>query len=297
MGRSYSIDELRKVKGIGRKTIERIIDKFDDSEYVSKYEPDIRVDPDTLVHGDMLEVMNGVPDESVDLILTDLPYGTTMNPWDEIIDYDKLWKQYNRVIKPNGAILLFGSEPFSTKLRMSNFDDYRYDWVWVKERGTGFANSGKQPLRKYENISVFYKTQPYYDSQGEEYDKPITHVLPINKSDSNYITNTNLTEDGERMYKTYTHRTKHNVLKFNRDFGYHTTQKPTDLLEYLIETYTRKGDLVLDSTMGSGSTGVACVNTDRKFIGIEMDPDYFAIAQERVGLNTVDDGDINEEDE
>ena len=276
MDKSYTIDQLRSVKGIGSKTIERIISQFDESEYVSKYDDSIHIEPNSLIHGDMLEVMNGIPDKSVDMILTDLPYGTTACSWDTIIPFDKLWKQYNRVIKDNGAIVLTGNEPFSSHLRMSNIEDYRYDWKWDKVRGSNFATVGIRPFNSFEDIMVFYKKQPTYNPQmwfSSSYKQKQGYVgdskqTGLNRSDV-------FTESNGERYPL-------SIIRVSKETGLHPTQKPVELLEYLINTYTNEGQLVLDNTMGSGSTVVASVNTNRKFIGIELDKDYFNIAKERV---------------
>lgn len=177
------------------------------------------------------------------------------------------------------------SQPFTTTLINSNIKLFKYCWYWEKDKGTGFAFSGKQPLRKIEEICVFYKKQPNYDSQGEKLDKPYKHTLPIKKSESGGITSNNLNPDGSRKYVWYTHKKKHNLLYFSRDNankGVHPTQKPVALFEYLIKTYTNEGETVLDNCMGSGTTGVACVNTGRNFIGYELDDEYFEIAKERI---------------
>lgn len=227
--------------------------------------------------------MQNIPDKSIDMILCDLPYGTTKCKWDVIIPFNELWEQYNRIIKDNGAILLFGTEPFSSKLRLSNEKMYRYDWYWEKDKGTNFGSSRKQPLKKIETISVFYKKQPFYDYKGKKLDKPYKHTLPKNKSEvyGGFSTFNN----EEREYVIYTHETKKNTIYFARDNGnkgLHSTQKPVALLEYLIKTYTLENEIVLDNCMGSGSTGVACVNTNRKFIGIELEDNYFEIARKRI---------------
>lgn len=238
-----------------------------------------------LMQGDCLELMKTIPDGSVDLILTDPPYGTTACKWDSVIPFEPMWEQLKRIIKPNGAIVLFGSEPFSSALRMSNIKQYKYDWVWEKERGTGFARAKKQPLRKHEGILVFYSKQPFYDSMGELLDKPYRHALPISKSKSDGVSGSGYDSNGSRIYHTYTHSSKHTILRFPRDatrLSLHPTQKPVALLEYLIKTYTQENETVLDFTMGSGSTGVACKNTNRSFIGIELDRDYFEIARGRI---------------
>lgn len=219
------------------------------------------------------------------MILCDLPYGTTACKWDSVIPFEPLWEQYNRIVKDNGVVVLFGQEPFATYLRISNIKNYKYDWVWIKERPTGFNYAKYQPLRLNENIMVFYKKTPYYDCVGEKLLKPYKHNMPIFKSLSANMTSSGLDENGNRVYREYTHTCKKNVLYFNRVSNrktVHPTQKPVDLLEYLIKTYTKENELVLDNCMGSGSTGVACVNTNRNFIGIELDEKYFNIAKERI---------------
>ena len=239
----------------------------------------------TLWQGDCLEMMKDIPDKSVDMILADLPYGTTACKWDTIIPLEPLWEQYERIIKDNGAIVLTASQPFTTTLINSNIRLFKYCWYWEKDKGTGFAFSGKQPLRKIEDICVFYKKQPNYDSQGEELDKPYKHTLPIKKSNSSVVSSNNLNSDGSRKYVWYTHSKKHNLLYFPRDNankGIHPTQKPTALMEYLVKTYTNEGETVLDNCMGSGTTGVACKNLNRKFIGVELDENYFEIAKNRI---------------
>jgi len=230
-----------------------------------------------LIHGDCLEKMKDIPDKSIDMILCDLPYGTTACKWDVVIPFEPLWKEYKRIIKDRGCIALFGSEPFSSYLRMSNIKDYKYDWIWEKEQGTNFALSKKQPLRKHEIISIFYKEQPYYNSISDKYEKPLKVKRGDNtkslssKNDSEYL-----------KESTYLYKTKHSIIKITRDSGIHPTQKPVALLEYLIKTYTLEGETVLDNCMGSGSTGVACINTNRNFIGIEKDAEYFKIAKKRI---------------
>lgn len=236
-----------------------------------------------LLQGDCLELMKNIEDKSIDMILCDLPYGTTKCKWDSIIPFNELWEQYNKIIKDNGAILLFGAEPFSSKLRLSNEKMYRYDWYWEKDKGTNFGSSRKQPLKKVETISVFYKKQPFYDCRGKKLDKPYKRTLPKNKSEVYGSFSTFSNE--EREYVVYTHETKKNIIYFARDNGNrgsHPTQKPIKLLEYLIKTYTNEGETVLDNCMGSGSTGIACINTNRKFIGIELDENYFNIANDRI---------------
>jgi site-specific DNA-methyltransferase (adenine-specific) len=240
-----------------------------------------------LLHGDCLDLMKQIPSGSIDAIITDPPYGTTACKWDLVIPFDLMWEQINRIIKPNGAIVLFGSEPFSSALRMSNIKNYKYDWIWEKDKGANFAVSRKQPLKKHEIISVFYSKQPYYDYKDALLKKPITRVLSKSKADAVSLDGTkNYEENGERKKVTYTHSTKKSTLYFKRDNqfekSYHPTQKPIKLLEYLIKTYTNENETVLDFTMGSGSTGVAAKNLNRNFIGIEKDDNYFEIAKKRI---------------
>lgn len=236
-----------------------------------------------LLQGDCLELMKKIPEKSIDLVITDLPYGTTRCSWDIVIPFESVWGGVNRIVKENTAILLFGQEPFSTLLRMSNLKNYRYDLIWKKERGTNFASSHTMPLRITENISVFYKKLPKYHYEGEKLEKPTIHTLPIVKSESNFISSKNVDDDGNRIYKFYEYATKTNFLEFSRDSEkFHPTQKPVELLKYLIETYSDEGDTVLDITMGSGTTGVACKLTNRNFIGIELDEKYFDIAKQRI---------------
>ena len=228
-----------------------------------------------LYKGDCLEIMKDIPDKSVDMILCDLPYGTTQNKWDSIIPLDKLWEQYNRIIKDNGAIALFAQTPFDKVLGVSNLKMLKYEWIWEKEQGTGFLNAKKMPLKNHENILIFYKKLPIYNPQMGK-GKPYT--LERNTYTVNYGKQVDMvrTENtGERYPLT--------ILKFKRDKEkLHPTQKPVALLEYLIKTYTNEGEIVLDNCMGSGSTGVACLNTDRRFIGIEKDDRYFEIACNRI---------------
>ena len=230
-----------------------------------------------LMQGDCLERMKEIPDGSVDMVLTDPPYGTTACKWDTVIDLPLMWEQLKRVIKPNGAIVLFGSEPFSSILRCSNIKDYKYDWVWQKQQGTGHLNSKVQPLRCTENLSVFYKKQCKYIPQMDGSEKRT--VKRNGKKSSNEIYGSHI-EVKESHYKG---RFPVNLIKEKTPKnGLHPTQKPVALMEYLIRTYTNEGETVLDFTMGSGTTGVAAKNTGRKFIGIELDKEYFKIAARRI---------------
>ena len=240
-----------------------------------------------LLKGDCLVEMDKIPDGSVDLILTDPPYGTTACKWDSVIPFEPMWEQLNRIIKTNGAIVLFGSEPFSSALRMSNTKNYKYDWVWEKESARNFVLARYQPLRIHENIIIFgeFKTS-YTKKHKKNYNPQMTKGKPYTciagKEKFNLLNKSNVTEKG---YETVNNGTRFpkSIIKFNRDKNkQHPTQKPVALMEYLIKTYTNEGETILDFTMGSGTTGVACVNTNRKFIGIEMDDKYFEIAKKRI---------------
>ena len=227
--------------------------------------------------GDCLELLKDIPDGSIDLVLTDPPYGTTACKWDSVIDFDLMWAELNRIIKPNGAIVLFGSEPFSSLLRVSNLKTYKYDWIWDKKKAGNFRAVKSMPLMNYEKISVFNHSKGNYNPQMTEgklrkkggYYSP--HEQPLNAGTK------------EKTNNLYYPK---GILEFSKagnvDAGLHPTQKPVALLEYLIKTYTDENETVLDFTMGSGSTGVACVNTNRSFIGFELDETYFKIAQERL---------------
>lgn len=233
--------------------------------------------------GDCIEVMRDMGDSSVDMILCDLPYGTTKCSWDVVIPFDKLWEQYNRIIKGNGVIALFGQEPFSSFLRCSNIADYKYDIYWEKERITNIMQVKKRVGKNVETISIFYKNQPTYNHQMVKYDGPKrTNKVKNGKlgklvDDNNDKKVTEYNDNGLR-YPTQVWKYKRDILTSNL----HPTQKPVLLLEDLIKTFSNENDLILDNCMGSGSTGVACLKTNRKFIGIEIDEKYFNIAKERI---------------
>ena len=239
-----------------------------------------------LYQGDCIELMKDIPDGSVDLVLTDPPYGTTACKWDSVIPFEPMWEQLNRIIKPNGAICLFGSEPFSSALRMSNIKNFKYDWIWNKKKGGNPLLSKIQPIKITENISVFGKNKVNYYPIMTERDKPKNRGKNTGKKSE--TTNNAWVEN-----KTYTHLYPKNIIEFSnasQKGKLHPTQKPVPLLEYLIRTYTNEGETVLDFTMGSGSTGVACVNTNRNFIGIELDENYFKIAENRIKQAIIDKG-------
>lgn len=241
-----------------------------------------------LHHGDCLAVMASIPDKSIDMVLCDPPYNTTSNKWDRLIPFDAMWAELKRIIKPNKAILLFSSEPFATRLKMSNIDDYKYDWYWVKNNVTGFVHAKNMPLKNIELINVFStgainhegvsKKRMPYNPQG---------LLPVN-----VVRKNSKNKSGGLMSKRPSHKAEYEqnftnyprmTLEFNKDpVSLHPTQKPVALLEYLIKTYTSEGETVLDFTMGSGSTGIACLNTNRQFTGIELDKHYFDVATKRI---------------
>lgn len=234
-----------------------------------------------LLQGDCMKLMRYIPSGSIDLILCDPPYGTTDCKWDSILPLEEMWTEYRRILKPNGAAVLFSAQPFTTQLIQSNRKDFRYTWYWVKNQATGFAFARYQPMRKVEDICVFYRNRPTYNPQGLQ---PVKNPKPKRKQkvkeDSIYKMSTLQNEFTSR----FTNYPK-NVLQFNTERGMHPTQKPVPLLEYLVRTYTNPGDTILDNCMGSGSTGVAVkrVGGDRKFIGIEQNEVYFDIAQKRIG--------------
>jgi site-specific DNA-methyltransferase (adenine-specific) len=233
-----------------------------------------------LRQGDCLEIMKDIPDGSIDMVLADLPYGTTACKWDSVIPFDKLWSEYERVIKDNGAIVLFGREPFSSFLRISNVKIYRYDWIWEKSKATNFLFAKQMPLITHEDIMVFYKNKPTYNPQktkGKPYNKGTekrTEIEAVGK-----IGNGNLVENKSGLRNP---RSIQYFVTAEREGQLHPTQKPVELMGYLIKTYTNEGDLVLDNVMGSGTTAIACLNTNRNCIGIELDEEYFSIAQKRV---------------
>jgi len=225
--------------------------------------------------GDCLDVMQGIPDGSVDMVCTDPPYGTTNCKWDSVIPFEPMWAQLKRIVKPNGAIVLTASQPFTSALVMSNVGMFRYDLKWIKTQATGFYNANRMPLRAHEDILVFYRSLPSYNPQktdGEPYVQKRGSASNVYQGKDLSVT---VNETGMR------HPLSWQVFQRDAD-KVHPTQKPVALMEYLIRTYTNAGETVLDFTMGSGTTGVAAANTGRRFIGIERDPDYFTIASARV---------------
>jgi len=240
----------------------------------------------TLLHGDCMKLMFDLPDNSVDMVLADPPYGTTACKWDSVIPFELMWEQLNRVIKPNGAIVLFGSEPFSSALRMSNIKNYKYDWIWEKHKPSNFMLANKRPMEYHELISVFYIKQPTYNKQLEEREGSgnARYKYKVNNSNRK-IQGTNKIYSGNKTEYNKNLKNPKSIKFFSSGRAQdllHPTQKPVALMEYLIKTYTNENELVLDFTMGSGTTGVAAKNLNREFIGIELDEDYFKIATDRI---------------
>ena len=233
------------------------------------------------MNGDCLTLMTAIPDKSVDMILCDLPYQRTQNKWDTIIPYDKMWEQYNRIIKDNGCIALFCDGLFMAELMLSNKKMWRYNLVWDKVLPSGFLNANRQPMRSHEEIAIFYKKQPTYNPQMTEGQQNHSKGKPKEFENNNY---------GEHKWidnNVILGNMKHpksivSISKPHPSTMIHPTQKPVELLEWLIKTYTNEGDVVLDNCMGSGSTGVACVNTNRDFYGIELENTYYHLAAHRI---------------
>ena len=231
-----------------------------------------------LIKGECIEQMKLIPSGSIDAIITDPPYGTTACKWDSVIPFDAMWEQLNRIIKPNGAIVLFSAQPFSSALVMSNPKMFRYEWIWEKSKASNYLNAKKQPLRASENITVFYKKPPTYNPQ-------MTKGEPYNKGKAKRETDVYGSQTAVEVKSEDGLRYPRNVIKFRTaesEGKLHPTQKPVALMEYLIKTYTNENETVLDFAMGSGSTGAAAKNLNRDFIGIELDDKYFEIAENRI---------------
>ena len=227
--------------------------------------------------GDCLDILPTLPDDSIDIVMVDLPYGTTACKWDSIIPLDFLWEQYNRICKKNAAMLFTSAQPFTTTLASSNINNFRYEWIWEKPQGTNPMNAKVMPLKSHENILVFYRSKPTYNPQmwySTPYSGFSSDVSKIGEVYGSQKSKHRDNPEGSRYPKT--------ILKYKQEKGLHPTQKPVGLMEYLIKTYTNEGDSVLDNTMGSGTTGVACINCNRNFTGIESDKKYFDIAKERI---------------
>lgn len=249
-----------------------------------------------LILGDCLEKMKEIPDKSIDMVLCDLPYGTTACKWDVLIPFEPLWEQYNRIIKDHGPVVLFGTEPFSSYLRISNMGQYRYDWYWEKDKAANWMFGNRMPLKVFETVSVFYVSQPTYNpqktinpagtSKRHLYKNPAKITDNVRSVMGSTWKETEMDETENyhgRSYEPDKLLPRQSIYFAREQRGkVHPTQKPVALLEYLIKTYTLEGETVLDNCMGSGSTGVACINTNRKFIGIEKDERYFEVAKRRI---------------
>jgi site-specific DNA-methyltransferase (adenine-specific) len=233
-----------------------------------------------IICGDAIDEMSKLPDKSIDMILCDLPYGTTQCKWDTVIPFDSLWEQYRRIIKDKGAIVLTASQPFTSNLVMSNPKLFRYILVWEKSKSTGYLNSKKMPMRSHEDILVFYKSLPIYNPQmvdGKPYDKGKAHrPTEVYREQKGEIHVKN--DSGQR----YPRSVQYFKTAESEGVVYHPTQKPISLMEWLIKTYTNEGDIVLDNCIGSGTTAIACIRTNRKYIGIDIDESYINITTERI---------------
>lgn len=234
-----------------------------------------------LIHGDCLNVMSKIPSNSIDLILCDLPYGTTQNKWDSILPFDLLWKHYLRIAKENAAFLLFASQPFSSALVMSNPKLFKHEWIWIKNRGSNFANTVREPFKEHEVVLMFSKGKWTYNKQMQErtgsgLDR-VKYDFRANTKSDNYR---EFTREGKRTAGEMRVPSSHQ--KFQIETGLHPTQKPVTLCEYLIKTYSNENDIVLDNCMGSGTTGVSAMNTNRRFFGIEKERKYYDIACQRI---------------
>ena len=228
---------------------------------------------------DCLVGMSAIPDKSIDMILCDLPYGTTRNKWDTVLPLDWLWDEYNRIIKDSGAIVLTAQTPFDKVLGASNIENLKYEWIWVKPSGTGHLNAKKMPLKNHENILVFYKKLPTYNPQMT---KGTPYTQKSGRASSNYNPQERVTTVNEGYRYPLT------VQKFKSEKGLHPTQKPVELFEYLIKTYTNEGETVLDNCMGSGTTAIAAINTNRNYIGFELDQEYYKTSIERINNHIKD---------
>jgi DNA modification methylase len=233
-----------------------------------------------LKHGDCLEIMKKIPDNSIDMILCDLPYGTTQNKWDSVIPFEELWKQYWRIAKKKAAVVLTAQCPFDKILGVSQISYLKYEWIWYKSRPSGHLNAKKQPMKSHENVLVFYREQCTYNpimqigKKNHVNEKPRKAIESDNYGKQSEVVEKITTEKYPTSIQPFTVLSPTNVI--------HPTQKPVALMEYLIKTYTNEGDLVLDNCMGSGTTGIACINTNRKFFGIELDEKYFNLAKNRI---------------
>jgi len=287
------IEDLHHIKGLSPKAISLI------KEYYQRtYEPPetiSKIEPNNIYLGDCLDLMWGVEDQSIDLILADLPYGNISQHWDKTLSLDYLWQHYHRIIKPQGAIVLFGSEPFSTSVRMSNLKNYKYDWVWQKTMPSDFLNAKNKPMKEHENIMVFSlgttangsKRKMKYNPQMKTGYKPYKK-LQVNDPRVGYVEAGNRTPYKDVYSVSNGERYPTTILTYsnNNHGSLHPTQKPVPLLEFLINTYTDRGGVVLDNVEGSGSTGIATRNTDRQYILMEKELKYYEVIMERMNVHT-----------
>lgn len=278
------VSDLRRVKGFGNKTIERVrdyIDSLEEDRYISRYHDSLKLDINTINQGGCLELLNGIPDKSIDMVLCDLPYGRTKNRWDIIIPFDKLWKQYDRIVKDNGVVALYADGMFMADMMNSNRDNWKYNIVWDKVLTSGFLNANRQPLRQHEEIVIFYKNQPTYNPQKTKGKKNNSKGVPKDCANNNYGDFEfvdNREELGDMKHPT-------SIQKFTKPHSSimkHPTEKSVEMCEWLIKTYTNEGQVVLDNCIGSGTTAVAAINTSRQFIGIELDFDIYKKANDMI---------------
>lgn len=259
------------------------------NKYKSEYNTSIKLDVNNIYQGDCLELMNGIPDRSIDMILCDLPYGTTACAWDDVIPLDKLWKQYERIIKDNGAIVLTAIEPFASKLRLTNLEMYRHEWIWDKQVAGNFIQAKNHPLRVQENVLVFSNKKVNYYPIMTDADPKNIRPISTKKQNTEFL---GKVSDGEfKPSDDYNPKKRYpkSIITFNARSvecnnvnRVHPTQKPVTLFEYLINTYTNEGETVLDNCIGSGTTAIAAINTNRNYIGIELDENYYNIAKNRI---------------
>ena len=289
--RNASISSVQRKLRIGYNRAARMIESMEAAGVISEMQHNGSREviapppPRRLIQGDCLEKMKDIPDASVDMILTDPPYGTTACKWDSIIPLEPMWEQLKRIIKPNGAIVLFGSQPFTSALGASNLTMLKYTWYWRKTRATGHMNAKKMPMKNIEDVLVFYAEPPTYNPQGlvtlnKKQKNSASHMARGVTSDATSVVTGGINNlEYTQGFTNYPRQ----VLDFASEGSTdHPTQKPVALMEYLIKTYTNEGETVLDFTMGSGTTGVACKNLNRNFIGIELDLEYFKIAEKRI---------------
>ena len=237
---------------------------------------------DTILHGDCLDIMPTIPDASVDMVLADLPYGVTANDWDKVIPLDRLWQEYRRVTKPNAAIVLTATHPFASQLIASNPKMFRYDLIWRKNKSTGFLNANRMPLRQHESVLVFYRRLPVYHPQKSQGHTPVHAFTKHTGDGTNYRTTKRGITGGGQTDRHPTSIIDIPVVNNDSNEKIHPNQKPVELFEYLIRTFSDEGAVVLDNCIGSGTTAIACLNTGRHFIGIEQDVEFCRLANERV---------------